>query len=438
MRGNRSVWLLLSMLLATGKLCAATYYVDAVNGNDRNAGTSPAAAWRSLDKVAQESRNKKLRKNGFMAGDQILFRRGQTFTSTGYPIINVAGMQTAPVVLDAWGEGAAPRLDNDGTGVYDLVFKVSGSHALLRNLAFVKSNPLNVTEHGAYLAGTGHRVTACDFSGVGIGLKLEGSNHRVDQSAFHDLSMVFADSAPDNDYGAIGVVVTRASDIEVDHNRFERLRAASPDYGVDGSALEIFNAASDVRFHHNIVQVAAALTEVGGSVSTDVVSGLRYFHNLVLEADSIGYFHNNAGGSTYGLNVLDVRFEHNTFSKTGPELHSFLLGFGVPPAAERFYFRNNIVEHRNSNGLFWNSGQLEHQANLYWLANAPWGDPAFTSAATEVLADPAFRDAAGGDYRLGAGSMAIDLGLSLGYSVDFDELPMPIGLAPDLGAYEMR
>ena len=424
--------------MATGKVCAATFYVDAINGNDRNAGTSPASAWRSLDKVAQESRNRKMRKNGFAAGDQILFRRGQTFTSTSYPIIAVAGTQTAPVVIDAWGEGAAPRLDNDGSGAYDLVLKLTGSHALLRNLAFVKSNPINITEHGAYLAGSGHRVTACDFSGVGIGLKLEGSGHRVDQSTFHDLSMVFADSAPDNDYGAIGVVVSRASDIEVHHNRFERLRAVSPDYGFDGSALEIFNAASDVRFHHNILRVAAALTEIGGSVSTDTVSGLRYFHNLVLETESIGYFHNNAGGSTYGLNVLDVRFEHNTFSKTGADMHGFLLGFGVPPPAGRFYFRNNIVEHRNSNGLFWNAGQLEHQANLYWLANASYGDPSFAPTSTEVLADPLFRDVVGGDYRLSAGSMAIDLGLALGYSVDLDGLLMPVGLAPDLGAYETR
>lgn len=436
MRGNRFVWALL-LTLATGKVCAATYYLDAIYGNDRNAGTGPASAWRSLDKVAQESRNKKMRKSGFAPGDQILFRRGQTFTSTGYPIITVAGTAAAPVSLDAWGEGDAPRLDNDGSGSYDLVFKISGNYAFLRNLAFVKSNPLNVTEHGAYLAGSGHRVTACDFSGVGIGLKLEGAGHRVDQSVFHDLTMVFADSAPDNDYGAIGVVVSKASNIEIDHNRFERLRAASPDYGFDGSAVEIFNAASDVRFHHNVVRVAAALTEVGGSVSTDVVSGLHYFHNLVLEADSVGYFHNNAGGSTYGLNVLDVRFEHNTVSKTGVQ-SSFLLGFGVPPEAGRFFFRNNIVEHRNSNGLFWNVGQLEHQANLYWLANAPYGDAAFALGATEVLADPLFRDAANGDYHLDANSMAVDLGLSLGYGVDLDDLPMPLGFAPDLGAYEVR
>lgn len=418
---------------------AATFYVDAVAGNDRNSGLSSASAWRTLDQVARESNNRKVRKSGFAAGDRILFRRGQTFQSSAYPVIKVAGTAAAPVELDAWGEGDAPRFDNAAPNVYDLVMKVDGSHALLRNLAFIKANAANVTEFGAYLAGTGHRITACDFSGVGIGVKLEGTGHRVDHSVFHDLTMVVADTAyPDNDYGAIGVLVSNASNITVDHSRFERLRAASPDYGVDGSALEIFNAAANVRFSNNVVHEVAALTEIGGSVSTHVASDIVLHHNLVLNADSVGYFHNHAGGSAYGLVVRNVRFEHNTFSKTSDNTRSFLLGFGVPPAANEFFLRNNIIEHRNSTGLFYNAGQLVHQSNLYWLTNASFGDPGFAFSATELAANPLLRDPAAGDYRLSAGSVAIDRGQALGYAADLDELVMPVGNGPDLGAYETR
>jgi hypothetical protein len=416
---------------------AATFYVDAQLGNDRNSGLSSTSAWRTLDKVAQESNNRKLRKFGFAAGDQILFRRGQTFSSAAYPTIKVAGTAAAPVVLDAWGEGEAPRFDNTAPNIYDLVIKVDGKSALLRNLAFVKTDAANVTEFGAYLAGSGHRITACDFSGVGIGVKLEGTGHQVDHSTFHDLTMVVADTGnPDNDYGAIGVLVSGASDISVDHNRFERLRAASPDYGVDGSALEIFNAATGVRFFNNVVREVAALTEIGGSVSTDVVSDIVVHHNLVINANSIGYFHNNSGGSTFGLVVRNVRYEHNTFSKTSDDNRSFLFGFGVPPAANEFFFRNNIIEHRNSNGLFYNAGQLVHQSNLYWLTNASFGDAGFAFSATEFAANPMLRNPAGEDYRLATGSMAIDRGQPLGYTVDLDALPMPKGNGPDLGAYE--
>ncbi len=431
--------LVLSLGAAAPMAHAATYYVDAIAGSDANSGLSPTAAWRSLDKVAQESNNRKVRKAGFVAGDQILFRRGQTFASASYPIIKVAGTATAPVVLDAWGSGEAPKFDNTAPNVYDLVMKVDGKYALLRNLAFIKSDAANVTEFGAYMAGTGHRITSCDFSGVGIGVKLEGSGHRVDYSAFHDLTMVINDTADrDNDYGAIGVLVSGASDINVDHNRFERLRAPSPDYGVDGSALEIFNAATRVRFFNNVVQDVAALTEIGGSVPTDVVSDIVYHHNLVVNANSIGYFHNNAGNTTFGVVVNNVRFEHNTFSKTSDPYNTFLLGFGVPPGANEFFLRNNIIEHRNSSGLFYNSGQLVHQANLYWLTNASFGDAGFAFSATELAANPLFRNPAAGDYRLGVGSMAVDRGQGLGYTVDLDDLGMPVGNGPDLGAYELR
>jgi hypothetical protein len=205
---------------------------------------------------------------------------------------------------------------------------------------------------------------------------------------------------------------------------------------VDGSALEIFNAATGLRFFNNVVKDVAALTEIGGSVSTEVASDIVYHHNLVINANSIGYFHNNSGGSTFGLVVRNVRFEHNTFSKTSDDYKSFLLGFGVPPAANEFFLRNNIIEHRNSNGLFYNAGQLVHQSNLYWLTNASFGDAGFGVSASEFAANPLLRNPAADDYRLSAGSMAIDRGQPLGYTVDLDELPMPKGNGPDLGAYE--
>jgi len=34
------------------------------------------------------------------------------------------------------------------------------------------------------------------------------------------------------------------------------------------------------------------------------------------------------------------------------------------------------------------------------------------------------------------GSPAIDAGLNLGYQTDFDNLPVPSGPSPDLGAFE--
>ncbi len=47
---------------------AATYYVDATNGNDSNNGTSESTPWKTISKVSASR---------FNPGDQILFKRGQ-------------------------------------------------------------------------------------------------------------------------------------------------------------------------------------------------------------------------------------------------------------------------------------------------------------------------------------------------------------------------
>lgn len=76
---------------------AATYYVDSINGNDANAGTSSSAAWKTLGKV-----------NGskFAPGDSILLRRGGLWREQ----LNLgsSGAADAPIVIDAFGEGPQP------------------------------------------------------------------------------------------------------------------------------------------------------------------------------------------------------------------------------------------------------------------------------------------------------------------------------------------
>ena len=64
------------------------------------------------------------------------------------------------------------------------------------------------------------------------------------------------------------------------------------------------------------------------------------------------------------------------------------------------------------------------------------GDTAPSNAATvNVFGDPHFVDPAAWDYRLSAGSAAIDRGLDAGVTTDLEDNVRPIG-RPDLGAYE--
>ncbi len=82
---------------------ATTYYVSSSLGNDSNSGTSSSAAWQTVAKVNGRT---------FVAGDSILFRRGDVWNESLVPASS--GASGNPITFDAYGSGAAPNL----TGYY--------------------------------------------------------------------------------------------------------------------------------------------------------------------------------------------------------------------------------------------------------------------------------------------------------------------------------
>jgi len=78
---------------------AATYYIDATNGNDTNNGLSSTIAWRTIAKINSQT---------FSPGDQILFKRGETWRET--LTIPSSGAAGNPIVFGAYGAGNRPRI----------------------------------------------------------------------------------------------------------------------------------------------------------------------------------------------------------------------------------------------------------------------------------------------------------------------------------------
>ncbi len=103
---------LLAVFFAT-EASAADYYVDSISGLDTNNGTSISTPWQTLTKV-----------NGvmFVAGDNVFFKRGGSWTGTLYPKIDtsniLAGSGTSPtnrITFDAYGStGLNPLIDGGG------------------------------------------------------------------------------------------------------------------------------------------------------------------------------------------------------------------------------------------------------------------------------------------------------------------------------------
>jgi hypothetical protein len=129
----------------SGVAQSAHYYVDSINGNDTNSGTSPEQAWKNLDRVNSAT---------FAAGDKILFRAGTTYTGQLKP--QGSGKDGSPIVIDKYGQGSKPRIDGEGA-VLDTL--------LLENVEYWEVNNLEITNLGPTRANwrTGVRVVANNF-----------------------------------------------------------------------------------------------------------------------------------------------------------------------------------------------------------------------------------------------------------------------------------
>lgn len=89
---------LLLFLFIPNILNGTTYYISN-NGDDLNDGLSAESPWRSIEKLNSEMLL-------FVAGDKILFKKGDIFTGTIR--INVNGKSDNPIIVSSYGKGEKP------------------------------------------------------------------------------------------------------------------------------------------------------------------------------------------------------------------------------------------------------------------------------------------------------------------------------------------
>ena len=134
--------LCLLMLASTAKAYSGrTFYVDAIAGHDERSGRSPGLAWKSIGTVNA---------NRFRSGDHLYFHAGQEFGGTFRP--QGSGTAGAPVVVDSYSDGHAPRLVGDGS--LATVLLVDTSFWTIRNIEITNDGREEAKRTGILLEAT--------------------------------------------------------------------------------------------------------------------------------------------------------------------------------------------------------------------------------------------------------------------------------------------
>jgi hypothetical protein len=128
----------------------ATYYVDSVNGNDSNRGTSPASAWKTLEKINAMS---------FIPDDHILLKSGSVWEGQLWP--KGSGADGHPITLDRYGGGVKPAIHGAGLAE-DAVLLKNQEYWEIQGLEITNTGPAPAVRRGVHVAvenfGDAHHV----------------------------------------------------------------------------------------------------------------------------------------------------------------------------------------------------------------------------------------------------------------------------------------
>ncbi len=395
------------------------FYFDSMAGDDRNNGTDPQNAWKSLEY---------LNSINFYPGDVIYLRRGSVWTGTLFAW--GSGREGAPITYTSYGDsGPLPIFRNPGdqahltnairiTGDWVVIDSVKVQEAQLAGVYIDENSDHNV-------------VRNIEATMVGEGVSVHGRYNKIINNYIHDLNMVQNTKGGNDDYGAIGVWLFN-SDNEVAYNRLINLRAPSYDYKEDGGAIEFYKEVNNAFIHHNYVNNAKGFMEIGGGSASDSIVA----YNLVINSGKALGIHLDG---KFASVVTNFRFENNTIVDTSSNGDSASINFWwASPTPEKVVVRNNIFYLKNYKSLVYgvsDGSEFTHDHNLFYLPN---GDIGMIPGNGDIEADPMFQNISCGNFELSNDSPAIDSGLELGHQTDFIGNPVFFGTSPDIGAFEFR
>lgn len=419
---------LLALLVATFS-DASTYYLDANSPTATGDGRSMATAWRSP---------LQLQKTSLQPGDSVLFKRGSSWSNDSLRLDSRhSGLSGRPVVVSSYGDPGdpAPLLSNSGRvfGIY------RGSHLVVEGLHFsgARAACIEVGDTGA------HDIVIQDNEADRCGAGVDVVRARevvVRRNFLHDMKMIrntkgdSGTAADNDDYGAMGIVLTAADGCSIYRNHLKNCRDTSYDYGFDGGAVEAWGAVRNCDIYQNLAENTDGFMEFGGA-ATDTVRNVRIHHNLALESGTFSWIHVFDSSDIFGMRYDGLRIEHNTGVTRKRMVRFFFGGGGKLENPEQISIRNNILVADSLKGGMYYKPPYAIGSNLVWTPTNPF-PKSFPAGPGDVWKDPKF--VSDSDYSLQATSPARDVGMDRGYKTDYLGKSGWRGSAPDLGAIEFQ
>lgn len=453
-----------------------TYYIDP-DGNDGNSGLSEKNPWKTIDKINSEK---------FQPGDNILFKRGGVWK--GKMEIHSSGSESSPILIGAYGTGEKPVIV---APVDDAaIVLVAADYLVLQNLDL----------RGGYntLAVYGSDHTIIEDCNVGKGAflgiwvnqkewepKRNHSNYGIIRRCIIDQGynterhsedgIHFRDGVNywqiyDNeirDWGHSGISFLQEDDnTTVSHNKVYRnlITGENSDYmrGFDIKGNEGGNQYNE--FYFNIIRDTSVRNQIAGDHNLiyynifDNVKNSKY-ENVTTEAGAI----NINGGWTKTQVGHDNKILNNVIyscDEAGIEIRSH----EISPAIYNIEIKNNIIVDCGKNSIiglndiaFWvkNESKIKnitvenniiYNPDLTYIVNYKGitmsvGD--FNNLDRDgniirnnIQIDPKFVDPENHDFHLQYNSPAIDAGIYVDMSRDFEGAPVPWHGGVDIGAFE--
>jgi hypothetical protein len=312
----------------------------------------------------------------------------------------VSGTSSAPITFVSDVRGGAKI---DGHGACLTIWSQTGDYTRIWGFDFT---------------GIMYAPSDCTGSGGSVVLEADASGGNVDlgYSVIHDLPWGFASAVIMDPWGNSTYTGAPTS---VHDNVFHDIGNTTPGTGCgppNNYALYVASG-TDTHVYNNLMVNLGTI----GIHCWHAANNVHITNNTIVNAADTAIL----VGTGDGGYVVGATFDVTNNIVTSSNYGIFAEGNAPGSIATSSVFRNNLVFGNQNDWLYDDQGA---STTLQAAGMAVTGT---------VTADPMFVSPSAGDYRLLAGSPAVDMGLATGApDHDLDGFPRPLGAAVDIGAYE--